>query len=81
MMYAKYQNGAFTISYNPEMGGVKGNDKGALWRQIRRNAAYIRDMAINGFVYFRVYSPCGRVLTSVILYRDGRKDSYTQGDM
>lgn len=82
-MYAKYRKsngcsqGAWFISFNPDQGGYRGKDKGAIWRQIRCNASYRRDMNVYGKVHFYVRDITGRVVSSIILYADGRKDAVT----
>lgn len=72
MWYAKYINGRFVIGRNPDIGGVKGRNKAAIWKQIRRNAAYRRDMVKYNAVHFSLMDR--DIIINTILHADGRKE-------
>lgn len=74
MLYAKYNtvNRVWYINRNPDNAGYAGRDKGAIWCQIKRNAAYARDMALYGKVLISFWDDDGAI-KNITLYRSGKK--------
>lgn len=74
MWYGKYVDGAFVITYGSGK-GYRAKTKAALLRQIKTNAAYVRDMRVKGRVLFESYADDG--VCKAIRY-DGSKFRVTQ---
>jgi hypothetical protein len=78
MLYAKYNKATrrWIIGYNPEIGGYKGRDKKAIWKQIRRNFSFARDMKKYGCVCMTYLSVDGLQRNLVTLFASGVKDTF-----